>query len=92
MCPSALNPPRADTDSPDVGGAGWPTGSEIVSAGPSDGSAATTELDLESFHDELRQRNTAALLWTVLVFTPLYVGWALFDRVLLPAQAPARTA
>ena len=24
------------------------------------------------------------MLWTVLIFTPLYVGWALFDRVLLP--------
>ncbi len=84
MCASTLNPPRNDADRLALDGDGWPpTVHEAASHGGL-GPAPTTEFNLESFHDELRQRNTAALLWTVLIFTPLYVGWALFDRVLLP--------
>jgi len=41
-------------------------------------------LDDRAFHKELRQRNLAMLLWTAVVFNIIYVGWSLFDYILVP--------
>ena len=41
-------------------------------------------LDDRAFHKELRKRNLRMLLWTALVFNIVYVGWSLFDYVLVP--------
>lgn len=36
------------------------------------------------FNKELRKRNLPMLLWTAVVFNTAYMGWALFDYVLVP--------
>jgi len=41
-------------------------------------------LDAQAFDKELRQRNLPMLLWTVVVFNIAYMGWAIFDYVLVP--------
>ncbi len=41
-------------------------------------------LDDRAFHKELRQRNLPMLLWTAVVFNIIYVGWSLFDYILVP--------
>jgi len=41
-------------------------------------------LDNRVFHSELRKRNLPMLLWTAVVFNIAYLGWALFDYVLVP--------
>ena len=41
-------------------------------------------LDDRGFHKELRQRNLSMLLWTAVVFNIIYVGWSLFDYILVP--------
>jgi signal transduction histidine kinase len=41
-------------------------------------------LDDRAFHKELRQRNLPMLLWTAVVFNIAYIGWALFDYILVP--------
>ena len=41
-------------------------------------------LDDRAFHKELRKRNLRMLLWTAVVFNLVYVGWSLFDYVLVP--------
>ena len=38
-----------------------------------------------SFHEDLRLRNPV-FLWTVLVFNPVYVGWTVFDYLLVRDQ------
>jgi signal transduction histidine kinase len=84
MGSSTLNPPQTDTDRLRPGdGDRLPAADDVTLEGVG-GSVDASDFDPASFHDELRQRNTGAMLWTVLIFTPLYVGWALFDRVLLP--------
>ncbi|PWB82016.1 MAG: hypothetical protein C3F08_00740 [Candidatus Methylomirabilota bacterium] len=35
------------------------------------------------FHDELRLRNPV-FLWTMFIFNPVYVGWTVFDYLLVP--------
>jgi len=86
MCPSTLNPPRNDAGGDSLGGNGWPPASHTVASDGVLGPAPPTELDLESFHDELRQRNVSTVVWTASVFTPIYLAWSLFDRILLPDQ------
>lgn len=41
--------------------------------------------ELDRFHQDLRLRNPV-LLWTLLVFNPVYVGWTVFDYLLVPDQ------
>ncbi|HSN53386.1 MAG TPA: ATP-binding protein [Candidatus Sulfomarinibacteraceae bacterium] len=43
-----------------------------------------TPLDDRAFHKELRKRNLPMLLRTVVVFNFLYLGWGLFDFILVP--------
>jgi signal transduction histidine kinase len=46
--------------------------------------AAGGVLDDRAFHKELRKRNVSMLLWTALVFNVIYLGWGLFDYILVP--------
>jgi signal transduction histidine kinase len=39
--------------------------------------------ELTLFHQDLRLKNPV-FLWTVLVFNPVYVGWTVFDYLLVP--------
>ena len=41
--------------------------------------------DIIRFHQDLRLRNPV-LLWTVLLFNPVYVGWTIFDYLLVPER------
>ncbi len=41
-------------------------------------------LDDRAFDKELRKRNLPMLLWTGVVFNIVYVGWGLFDYILVP--------
>lgn len=41
-------------------------------------------LDDRAFDSELRMRNLPMLFWTAVVFNSAYLGWALFDYVLVP--------
>jgi len=41
-------------------------------------------LDDRAFDKELRKRNLPMLLWTAVVFNIAYIGWAVFDFVLVP--------
>ncbi len=44
------------------------------------------DLDIASFHAELRQRNLRNLFWTACIFNPVYLTWSIFDYVLLPTH------
>jgi signal transduction histidine kinase len=86
MCPSALNPPRTDAGGDPLGGDGRPSAHDAETADRDDGTAFPAGFDLDSFHDELRQRNVSTVVWTASVFTPIYLAWSVFDRFLLPDQ------
>jgi signal transduction histidine kinase len=44
------------------------------------------KVDLASFHKELRVTNLRVVFWTVVIFNVVYVAWAIFDYLLVPAH------
>ena len=41
---------------------------------------------MSDFHEELRRRNLPLLIWTAVIFNPVYLAWSGFDRLLVPEQ------
>jgi signal transduction histidine kinase len=48
--------------------------------------AGEVDLDIDAFHDELRQRNLPIVFWTAVIFNPTYLLWSVFDYFLAPDE------